>query len=296
MNTDMNVGMSAGMDQHPLVTACSFLFVPGDRPDRFGKALASGADAVIVDWEDAVAPAGKAAARGQLVQSLAQFDAAARARLVLRINAAGTPWHADDVAAVRELAAHGLRAVVVPKAEQAAALAPVAAALGAGGALLPLIESAAGLDALRQLGAAPQVLRLLFGNLDFQADLGLACGPDEQELVPVRLQLVLASRLAGLAPPIDGVTTDVRDLALVQAHAARALRGGFGGKLCIHPAQVAAVQAAFTPTPEQADWARRVLDGFEAAQGGVFSVDGRMVDAPVVKLARQLLVRARRSP
>lgn len=275
-----------------VTSACSFLFVPGNRPERFAKALASGAGAVIVDWEDAVAPGDKAAARAQLAQALPQLPPADRARLLLRINAAGTPWHADDVAALRELAAHGLHAVVVPKAESAAALASVAAALGEGGALLPLIESAAGLDAVREIAAAPQVARLLFGHLDFQADLGLACGQDETELVPVRLQLVLASRLAGLPPPIDGVTTETQDLALVQSHAARALRGGFGGKLCIHPAQVAAVHAAFAPSASQADWARRVVAGFDAAQGGVFSLDGRMVDAPVVALARQLLLRA----
>lgn len=282
------------MQQHPLATACSLLFVPGNRAERVAKALASGAHAVIIDWEDAVAPADKAVAREQLAQALPAFNAAERARLLLRINAAGTPWHADDVAALAGLAAQGLKAVVLPKAEDAAPLAAVAAALGEGGALLPLIESAAGLDALRNIAAAPQVLRLVFGHLDFQADVGLACGPDEQELLPVRLQLVLASRRAGLPPPVDGVSTETRDMAVVRAHAERALRGGFGGKLCIHPAQVAAVHAAFAPSAEQADWARRVVDGFAASQGGVFSIDGRMVDAPVVKLARQLLSRAQR--
>lgn len=282
------------MQQHPLAMACSLLFVPGNRPERFAKALASGAHAVIVDWEDAVAPADKAAAREQLAQALPAFSAAERARLVLRINAAGTPWHADDLAALGGLAAQGLQAVVLPKAEDAAALAPVATALGEGGALLPLIESAAGLDALRDIAAAPRVLRLVFGHLDFQADVGLACGSDEQELLPVRLQLVLASRLSNLPPPVDGVSTETRDMAVVRARAERALRGGFGGKLCIHPAQVAAVHAAFAPSAEQADWARRVVEGFAAAQGGVFSIDGRMVDAPVVALAQQLLARAQR--
>ena len=275
-----------------IASAITFLFVPGNRPDRMAKALASGAGAVIVDWEDAVAPAAKAGARLGLTELLPTLPAADRARLALRINAAGTPWHADDVAALPALAAQGLGAVVVPKAEGASALAPVAAALGADGVLLPLIESAAGLEAVRAIAAAPQVARLLFGHLDFQADLGLACGPDEAELVPVRLQIVLASRLAGVVPPVDGVTTDTQDTALVQSHAARALRGGFGGKLCIHPAQVAAVHAAFAPAPEQADWARRVVEGFEAARGGVFSLDGRMVDAPIVKLAQQTLRRA----
>ena len=275
-----------------IASAITFLFVPGNRPDRMAKALASGAGAVIVDWEDAVAPADKIAVREQFAQAWPSVPPADRARLLLRINAAGTPWHAGDVAALPALAARDLTTVVVPKAESAAALAPVAAALGEGSALLPLIESAAGLDAVRQIAHAPQVARLLFGHLDFQADVGMTCGPGEEELVPVRLHIVLASRLAGLAPPVDGVTTETQDLALVQAHAARALRGGFGGKLCIHPAQVAAVHAAFAPSPAQADWARRVVEGFEAARGGVFSLDGRMVDAPIVKLAQQTLRRA----
>ena len=117
----------------------------------------------------------------------------------------------------------------------------------------------------------------------------MTCGPGEEELVPVRLHIVLASRLAGLAPPVDGVTTETQDLALVQAHAARALRGGFGGKLCIHPSQVAVVNAAFTPSAAEREWAERVLVAFEAAGGGVVSLDGRMVDAPVVRLAQRTL-------
>ena len=278
---------------HPLADACTLLFVPGSRPERLPKALASGAGGVIVDWEDAVAPGDKAAARTALAQALAALAPAERARLALRINARGTPWHEGDLAAVHALAGQGLQAVVLPKAEDAAGIGEVARALGAAGWVLPLVESVAGLDALRELARAPRVLRLVFGHLDFQADAGLACGPDEEELLPVRLQIVLAARAAVLPAPIDGVTPDTRDLARVQTHAQRALRGGFGGKLCIHPAQVAAVHAAFRPAPEQLDWARRVVQGFEAAGGGVFTLDGRMVDAPVLKLAQRMLQRAR---
>ena len=234
--------------RHPLGDACSFLFVPGHRPERIPKALASGAHAVIVDWEDAVGPADKGVAREHMAQALAACPAEQRSRLLVRINAAGTPWHADDLTALRALAAQGLGAVVVPKAESADALALVAQALGDQAALLPLIESAAGLEAVREIAMAPKVVRLLFGHLDFQADLGLACGPGEEELVPVRLQIVLASRRAGLPAPVDGVTPDTQDMALTQSHAERALRGGFGGKLCIHPAQVAAVHAALMPS------------------------------------------------
>ncbi|MDO5625486.1 MAG: aldolase/citrate lyase family protein [Pseudomonadota bacterium] len=277
---------------HPLAVACSFLFVPGHQPSYLPKALASGAHVVIVDWEDAVAPAHKADARAALAAAWPALAANERARIAVRVNAVGTAWHPHDVQALAALAAQGLGAAVLPKAESAAALAPLAAALGPQGVWLPLIESAAGLRAVHQVAAAPQVLRLLFGHLDFQADLGLACDEDEAELSAVRLQLVLASRLGGLAAPVDGVTPEVRDLALVQAHAARALRGGMGAKLCIHPAQVQAVHAAFAPSEAQQHWARRVQVALADAQGGVCTVDGRMVDAPVRQLAAQVLQRA----
>jgi len=276
-----------------LSAARSFLFVPASRPERYAKALASGADAVIVDLEDAVAPDEKAAARDALVQAFAALDAAPRARLLVRVNAAGTPWHADDLTALRGLAAQGLGGVMLPKAESAAVLAKVAAAVGPGCALVPLVESVAGLDAVDALAASPRVLRLAFGHLDFQADAGLACEADETELVPVRLALVLASRRAGRAAPIDGVSPGTQDATRVAADAARGRRGGFGAKLCIHPAQVAAVNDAFAPGPAELDWARRVLAGFEAAGGGVFSLEGRMVDAPVLRLAQRTLAQVR---
>ncbi|QDL37362.1 HpcH/HpaI aldolase/citrate lyase family protein [Rhodoferax sediminis] len=279
-----------------IVRAHSFLFVPANRPERVAKALASGADAVIVDLEDAVPLDAKGPARDQLAQVFSSLTAPERDRLLVRINAAGMPWHEDDLARVRELAAQGLAAVMVPKAESATALAHVAAAIGASCALVPLMESAAGLATLDALAASPQVVRLAFGNLDFQADLGLACGPDEAELVPVRLALVLASRRAALAAPIDGVTASTTDEAQIQMDAQRSRRAGFGAKLCIHPAQVAVVNAALAPTTAELDWARRVLAAYAQAGGGVFSLDDRMVDAPVVRLAQRVVDGAPDSP
>ncbi len=273
--------------------ARSFLFVPANRPDRFAKALASGADAVIIDLEDAVSPAEKTAARGQLADGFAQLNPADRARLVVRMNALGTPFHDDDLSLLQQLAGQGLSGVMVPKAETVDGLRRVAAAIGPACALLPLIESVAGLDAADALARASQVQRLAFGNLDFQADLGLACAPDEAELMPVRLAVVLAARRASLPPPVDGVTPGTQDMAQLQRDAARAQRGGFGGKLCIHPAQVAGVNAAFSPSAAQLEWAQRVLAAFDAAAGGVFSLDGRMVDAPVVRLAQRTLAQSR---
>ncbi len=276
-----------------IVSARSFLFVPANRPERYTKALASGAGAVIIDLEDALAPDAKVAARQQLADGFGALHAAERARVLVRINAVGTPWHADDLALVNSLSKEGLGGVVLPKAEAVADLVLLTATIGPGCAVLPMIESAAGLAALDELAACPGVTRLVFGNLDFQADLGMACGPDEAELQPVRLGLVLASRRAGLAPPVDGVTPGTGDAVQLQADAARSRRSGFGAKLCIHPLQVATVNAALGPTELEIQWARKVLAENISTGSGVFSLDGRMVDAPVLRLAERTLAQSR---
>jgi len=284
--------MAVPSTHQAIARATTFLFVPATRPERIGKALASGAGAVVVDLEDAVAPGEKAAARTALLAAVKALEPAQRARLLVRTNAAGTPWHTDDVAAVAACVALGLAGAMLAKAESAAVLAAVARALGPQGLLVPLVESNAGLDALDALAQAPQVVRLAFGHLDFQVDLGMECAADEAELLPVRLALVRASRRAGLAAPVDGVTTATDDLQRLAEDTARSRRMGFGGKLCIHPAQVAPVQAAFAPDPAALIWARRVLDEAPAHGGAVFRLDGRMVDAPVLALAARLVARA----
>ena len=276
----------------PLALARSFLFVPATRPERFAKALASGADAVIIDLEDAVAPSEKMQARQQLAQAWPGLATTERARVLVRVNAGNTAWHGEDLNLLGGLVGLGVAGVVLPKAEHPAQLSHVAAVLGSACVLVPLIESVAGLDAADTLARCPQVLRLAFGNLDFQADAGLACGPDEAELTAVRLALLLASRRAQLPSPVDGVTADTQDTAQLARDVLRSRSGGFGAKLCIHPAQVAAVNAAFTPTSAEIDWARRVVAASEAAGGGVVSLDGRMVDAPVLRLAQHTLTRA----
>lgn len=299
-----------------LAQARSFLFVPGDRPDRYAKALAAGADAVIIDLEDAVAPEAKVQAREALRSGWpARPDAAptndapadpaqpaqyARPRLLLRCNAVGTPWFDDDLALAVALRPDGL---VLPKTESLAQLKACADALAAGEAqggapvaLLPLIESAEGLAQVRALAGSGLVLRLLLGHLDLQADLGMQCGDDERELDAVRLDMVLASRLAGLPAPVDGVTTATGDAQRLATDVVRAQRFGFSGKLCIHPQQVAGVHRGLAPTPERLDWAQRVMaavDGAAEADRGALQVDGKMVDAPVIKLAQQVLAAAR---
>ena len=275
----------SGPEPSPLSLARSFLFVPGHRPERFAKALASGADAVIVDFEDAVPLDAKDTARDALLVAWSGLDAAERARLLVRVNPAGTPWHEADLTAVASLS--GLGAVMLPKAENAQQIEHACRASGV--PVLPLIESAEGVGQMDAIARAPGVLRLGLGHIDLQADLGMSCGADEAELAPIRVALVVASRRAGLPAPVDGVTTATTDTDVLARDAQRSRRLGFSAKLCIHPAQVAGVHQALAPTETECDWARRVLAAELAAGGGAFSVDGKMVDPPVLLLARKIL-------
>lgn len=264
--------------------ARSWLFVPGNRPERFEKALASGPDAVIVDLEDAVAPADKGAAR----EAVAAWLSPDRP-VYLRINGADTEWFADDL----ELVGHpGVAGVVLPKAEAADVLARVAVRLAPAAVLLPLVETGFGVARAETLAAQPRVLRLMFGTIDFQLDLGI--DGEGEELAFFRSKLVLASRLAGVQPPIDGVTTAIRDLDRLQADTQRARRMGFGGKLCIHPDQVATVNRAFAPSDEELAWARKVVEAAGAADGAAVAIDGKMVDRPVLLKAQRMIAEVAR--
>lgn len=262
--------------------------MPATRPERILKALDGAADGVIVDLEDAVAPQEKALARELLASVLAGAAPAAPGRLIVRINGQQTPWHDADVAAVTQLQGK-VTGVMLAKAESRQVLESLHARFEGRMALIPLVESLAGLDALDLLARAPCVARLAFGHLDFQVDLGMQCEPGEPELVPARFAIVAASRRATLPAPIDGVTTETRDLEVVARDAARSKAMGFGAKMCIHPAQVPIVNEALGPRASEVEWASRVVAAAESAPGGVFTLDGRMVDLPVIRLARRIL-------
>jgi citrate lyase subunit beta/citryl-CoA lyase len=280
------------LDTHaPIATARTLLFVPGNRPERFDKAARSGADAVVIDLEDAVAAADKPAARTHIAQQWAALRAI-DVPLVVRVNAVDGQVPADDLALVSALP--GLAALMVPKAESADTLAALHSATG-GVALLPLIETAAGLDNVKAVAGAAGVLRLVVGSLDFMADTGIACDAEETELVPLRFAVAIATRLARRAPALDGVTVQTGDDIRLQADTRRALRFGFGGKLCIHPRQVAVVHDTLAPSAQELDWARRVLAADAASAGAAVQLDGRMVDLPVVLQARATLARAARA-
>jgi len=253
-----------------LETARTLLFVPGDRPDRFAKAAAAGADAIVVDLEDAVAPADKEAAR---THAVAWLDGGHEA--VVRVNAVGTPWHDADVAAL------GGAPLMLPKAERAEDVARL-------GSVVALVETAAGLSAAREVcGAA---VRVAFGSIDLAAELGV--DPASQiALLHARSALVLAAAAAGAPPPLDGVTTALDDPGALTRDTAHAVELGFTGKLLVHPRQVKPVHAALRPSEEDIAWARRVLEAGESA----VAVDGQLVDRPVLLRARRLLDRAGQS-
>ncbi|MDM0083131.1 CoA ester lyase [Variovorax sp. J31P179] len=269
-------------------TARSLLFVPGHQPTRFDKACQSGADAVVLDLEDAVPLDRKDEARMQVAHWLGARGRDGGAIVGVRINPADTPWHAADIAMCAQA---GIAVLMLPKAEDAVVLQRLSDALPRA-VLWPLIETARGIDQLGAIAAAPRVQRLVFGSIDFQADLGIE--GEGVELLLFRSQIVLASRLAGLQPPVDGVSTSIDDPASVEADARQARRLGFGGKLCIHPKQVETVNRGFSPTPAQLEWARRVIEADAASRGAPVAVDGKMVDRPVVLKAQALLAAADR--
>lgn len=206
-----------------------------------------------------MAPSEKAAPR----TALAGFLASSTAKVAVRLNTAESGWFEDDVAIV---AAPAVATVVLPKAEDPAIVARLAG-LREGLTVVPLIESAFGLSAARVLAAVPGVERLAFGHIDFQVDMGMR-DAEEADLVAFRSELVLATRLARIAAPLDGVTVAIDDPERLAADVQRARRLGFGGKLCIHPKQVEIIRAGFAPTEQALTWARRVLEAWRVLHSG----------------------------
>lgn len=257
-----------------IAAARSFLFVPGDRPDRFDKAVTSGADVVILDLEDAVPPDSKVTAR-DAVRSWLKADR----EVLIRINASDTFWFEDDLQLAGE---NGLLGFMLPKAEAGRSLERVASLLPT----VALIESARGLVTAREVAATAGVQRLAFGTVDLALDLDIS---SDEVLQVFGAELVLASRANELAAPIDGVSLDFRNASRVTEDVRLGRTRGFGGKLCIHPAQLPAVRSAFRPTSEQLAWAQRVIAVDRDAEGSAVSLDGQMIDRPVVAKAIRLL-------
>lgn len=260
------------------------LFVPGDRADRFAKAVSAGPDTVIIDLEDAVAANAKEQARENLADGLSALPV--DTRIVLRVNAIGTAWHKLDVAAAARLR---LMAVMLPKAESADDLNRVADRCGF--PVIALVETAIGLHRATEIAAASS--RIAFGSIDFAADLNMA--HTRQSLLVARSTLVIAARLAGQPAPIDGVTTAIHDANLISDDCAHAVELGFSGKLLIHPAQIAPARLGFAPSEAELAWAAQILAA-AAAGDAATQIGGAMVDPPVIHRARQIMARHRAEP
>lgn len=255
----------------------SLLFVPGHRPERFDKAAASGAHQVVLDLEDAVGPEAKTEARQRVAAWLK-----AGGQAMVRVNAADTQWYAEDIQMLQAIPG---AAVMLPKACKDS-LASVIHDL-AGRSVIGLLETVRGYLQLRDLCAIQGLERLAFGSLDFGTESGIA---DELDaLTAVRTNIVLESAYAGLKAPLDGVSTEFNDLERMRSDVLRSKQLGFGGKLCIHPRQVAVVNDAFLPTTEQYQWAQRVMVAFEQSKGAATAIDGKMIDRPVVDHAQRII-------
>ena len=278
----------------------SFLFAPGNHARRVEKCLTLGADAVILDLEDAAANAEKAATRSVVVEALQRPR---RCQGYVRVNSLGTQWSHGDFAAV---VAKGVDGIIVPKIESAGELQTAEWLLGAleregglpeGGIdLIPIIETGAGFANLAAIArAARRSKRLSFGAGDFTLDVGITWSRDELELLPYRTAFVVESRAAGLEPPLDTVWVSLDDPEGFQRSVQRAKDLGFQGKLCIHPDQVPVVNGCFQPTEAELAHARKVLDAFAQAERdglAAIQVDGQFVDYPIVYRAQRLIARA----
>jgi citrate lyase subunit beta/citryl-CoA lyase len=268
--------------------ARSWLFVPATRQERFAKAAASGADRIILDLEDAVAPGEKRDACRALVRAPLPTNLP----VYVRVNGHGTEWFEEDLAFAARLTIVG---ILLPKADGSEHVARAAAALPASLRIVPIVETAAGLWNVLDVARGPKVERLAFGALDFHLDTGMQDEGDA--LAYARSRVTLASRVAGIAPPIDSVSLTIDDEAKVAADAERGRRFGFAGKLCIHPKQLPPTNRVFQPSEADVEWAEELLEAAARRpdDNAAFSFRGTMVDRPVMQRARQILVQAGRS-
>jgi len=260
----------------------SLLFVPGNRPERFDRALATEADLVCIDLEDSVPPDQKTAAR----EAFAAYAAVHPGdRLGVRINAVDGAWVGADL-----LAARAAAFVMLPKAESGDALAAAHGVLAAS-TLWPLVETAAGLRNVWQIAAAPGVAGVLFGAFDFAADVG--CEMEWEPLLFARSQVAVACAAARIQA-MDAPSGDLQDLMGLITSTRRAKTLGFTARACIHPDQISGVHEGLAPTPDEVQRAMKIVAAFEAANGAAAQLDGRLIERPVAAAAERLLARVRR--
>lgn len=262
----------------------TWLFVPATRIDRVAKAFASGADAVIVDLEDAVADVDKTQARKAL---RSYCDSNDYHPIWVRINQAGSEDFEEDLKICQQMP--NLAGLILPKAERASDIEKVHNATGL--PIIALIETALGLYQIDSMTKASGLLAFSYGFLDLCNDLQVQVGTAAADIIAnqIRYQLLLISKVHSLLAPIDMVYTDFNDDKGLSQRVQLWSQMGMSGMLCIHPKQVAVVQQSLQPTNDEIDFAKRVLEEYEQSGQAVFKIDGNMVDAPVIERCRQLL-------
>lgn len=269
------------------MTPRSYLFVPANRPERFAKALASGADRVIVDLEDAVAPDAKNSSRVASALWLQSLDADQQARVIVRINDSNSPFFSDDLA---WLGMQPVSEVMLAKCESPQQVDQVLSELREGAQVLPLIETVQGVMNAQAIAQTQGVSRLAFGTIDYQLDLDIPASSPAFDYAAI--QLAMVSKIAQIPTPVAGVTPQL-DASSVQADWYHARSLGFGAKMCIHPQQVQALHATMQPTVSDLTWAHRVVKAWEErGSSGAVQVDGQMVDKPVLMRAQKILSQA----
>lgn len=267
------------------LNARSALFVPGDRPERFAKALTCGADHVIIDLEDAVDESRKTQARQNILELSREHP---QYQMLVRVNAPGHPLHDADLELCRDCP--GIVGILLPKAETTEQIAHAAQARKA---LWPIVESARGLATIASLAQATGVSRMCLGTVDLSLDLGLEdSAAADLILDQARYTLLIHSRANSLSAPLDGVFLALDDSTGLAAAAQRAKAMGLGGMLCLHPKQVPVIHKAWQPNTEALAWARKVIEAAKQSGVGAFRLDGQMIDAPVLTRAQKLIALA----
>jgi len=279
-----------GRSENPLDRCRSYLFVPGSRLDRFDKALRSGADAIILDLEDAVAPGDKDAARTAVSAFLRQRPSEAP-RILVRINGCGTRTGLQDCLALIDPACKW-DAMLVPKVDgpgDIQRIADLAQEARCSGGLGALIETVAGVEEVMAIAASPRLMFLMIGGADLAAELHVAVA--SPLLDHARARLVYAAASYGLGA-LEMPWLDLDDMDGYRADLERSFALGFTARTAIHPRQIDAIHAALTPGVNDVAWARRVVTAFERAEGGAFALDGKLVEQPVVERCRRIIMLA----
>ncbi|MDJ0107922.1 CoA ester lyase [Rhodococcus erythropolis] len=262
--------------RHGIADSASWLFVPGHRPEQFAKGIAAAPQMLVLDLEDGVPVSEKAQARQAITEWLTHGGVGC-----VRVNAASSPEFSRDLEVLRRLS--GLRCVILSKSEDVAAIDEAAEEIDR--PVIPLIETALGVANVRSLAAAAGAARLALGAVDLTLDLGIA--NDDENLAHARYELVLASRVAGLAAPLDSVPMNFGDPDAIYTMSHLSRQRGFGGRMCIHPSQVSPINRAYLPDEAELKWARGVIEN--ASEDGPSQMEGSMIDLPVLERARRIL-------